>query len=215
MSAHQYIFLEEEEEDIPWKTLLYKAPKGVLAWSTRACTNTLATPDNLSRWGRRVDKKCALEGCNSPSTLGHILSGCNKALDRFAYRHDSVLAHLAKTINQNKAEGVEMYADLNGYRVNGGTLPPDLCETQQRPDLVVIMKTSRKVLLIELTIPWDSQSNFRAAFDRKTARYSQLALDLEDKGWIVSNLPLELGTRGSVDKRNATNIETISNQFKD
>ena len=36
-------------------------------------------------------------------------------------------------------------------------------------------------------------------------------MDLEDKGWIVSNLPLELGTRGSVDKRNATNIETISN----
>ena len=73
------------------------------------------------------------------------------------------------------------------------------------------MRTSRKVLLIELTICWDSQSNFRAACDRKTARYSQLALDLEDKGWIVSNLPLELGTRGSVDKRNATNIETISN----
>ena len=125
------------------------------------------------------------------------------------------MAHLAKIINQNKADGVEMYADLNGYRVNGGTLPPDLCETQQRPDLVVIMKTSRKVLLIELTVCWDSQSNFLAAFDRKTARYSQLALDLEDKGWIVANLPLELGTRGSVDKRNATNIETISNQFKD
>ena len=103
-----------------------------------------------------------------------------------------------------------MYADLNGYRVNGGTLPPDLCETQQRPDLVVIMKTSRKVLLIELTIPWDSQSNFKAAFDRKTARYPQLALDLEDRGWIVSN-PIEIGTRGSVDKRNATNIETIAN----
>ena len=129
-----------------------------------------------------VDKKCALEGCNSLSTLGHILSGCNKALDRFAYRHDSVLAHLAKTINQCKADGVEVYADLNGHRVNGGTLPPDLCETQQRPDLVVIMKESRKVLLIELTICWDSQPNFQAAYDRKSARYAQLALDIEDKG---------------------------------
>ena len=104
-----------------------------------------------------------------------------------------------------------MYTDLNGYRVNGGTLHPDLCETQQRPDLVVIMKATTKVLLVELTIPWDSQSNFKAAFDRKTARYAQLALDLEDRGWIVSNLPVEIGTRGSVDKRNATNIETIAN----
>ena len=36
-------------------------------------------------------------------------------------------------------------------------------------------------------------------------------MDLEDRGWIVSNLPIEIGTRGSVDKRNATNIETIAN----
>ena len=64
---------------------------------------------------------------------------------------------------------------------------------------------------MSLTIPWDSKSNFKAAFDRKTARYSQLAMDLEDRGWIVSNLPIEIGTRGSVDKRNATNIETIAN----
>ena len=69
----------------------------------------------------------------------------------------------------------------------------------------------KKVLLIELTVPWDSQSSFKAAFERKTSRYAQLALDLEDKEWRVSNLSLEIGTRGSVDKRNATNIETISN----
>ena len=204
-------FLQEEEQDIPWKALLYRVPKGVLAWATRACTNTLATPDNLSRWGRVVDKKCALEGCNSLSTLGHILSGCNKSLDRYAYRHDSVLAHLAKTINQCKADGVEMYADLNGFRVNGGTVPADLCETQQRPDLVVILKEPRKVLLVELTICWDSQPNFQAAYDRKSTRYAQLALDIEDKGWTVSNMPLELGTRGSVDKRNSVNLEIISN----
>ena len=54
-----------------------------------------------------MDKKCVLEGCNSPCTLGNLLSGCNKSLDRFAYRHDSVLAHLVKTINQNKGDEVE------------------------------------------------------------------------------------------------------------
>ena len=92
-------------------------------------------------------------------------------------------------------------------------LRPDLCETEQKPDLVVVMRNPRvkKVLLIELTVPWDSQSSFKAAFERKTSRYAQLALDLEDKEWRVSNLSLEIGTKGSVDKRNATNIETISN----
>ena len=42
-------FLEEEEQDIPWRALIYRVPRGVLAWAVRASTNTLATPDNLSR----------------------------------------------------------------------------------------------------------------------------------------------------------------------
>ena len=134
-------------------------------------------------------------------------------MDRFAYRHDSVLAHLLKTINKHKGEDMETYADLYGHRVNGGTIPPDLCETELRPDLVVVMRNpeKKKVLLIELTVPWDSQSSFIAAFDRKSSRYAQLALDWEDRGRKVSNLPLEIGTRGSVDIRNSAIIETISN----
>ena len=123
------------------------------------------------------------------------------------------MSHLLKTINLHKGEEVETYADLNGFKINGGTIPPWLCETEQRPDLVVVMNSSdqKHVLLIELTVPWDSQSSFKAAFERKTARYSQLALDLEERGWRVSNLPVEIGVRGSIDKRNSANIETISN----
>ena len=100
-------------------------------------------------------------------------------MDWFAYRHDSVLAHLLNTINKHKGEEVETFADLNGHRVNNGTLPLDLCETEQKPDFVVVMRNPsvKKVLLIELAVPWDSQSSFKAAFERKTSRYAQLALD--------------------------------------
>ena len=31
-------FLEEEQQDIPWKALLYKMPRGVLAWAKQAST---------------------------------------------------------------------------------------------------------------------------------------------------------------------------------
>ena len=64
---------------------------------------------------------------------------------------------------------METYANLNGHRMNRSTIPPDLCETEQRPDLVVVMKSpeQRKVLLMELM---DCQTSFQAAFDRKTSR---------------------------------------------
>ena len=79
-------------------------------------------------------------------------------------------------------EGITVYADLNGWRVNGGTIPPDLALTEQIPDMVVIHKTvsvtPTKVMLLELTVPWDSSSSFKAALDRKTARYERLADNL-------------------------------------
>ena len=78
--------LAQEEEDIAWKSCIYRVPRGVMAWAVRASTNTLATPDNLARWGRPVDLKCSIEGCTATNTLGHILSNCNKALDPTASR---------------------------------------------------------------------------------------------------------------------------------
>ena len=81
--------MAEEKADMSWKFLIYRLPRGVMGWAVRACTETLTTPDNLQRWGVRVDPQCALEGCTAPCTLGHLLSGCTLSLDCFKRRHDS------------------------------------------------------------------------------------------------------------------------------
>ena len=47
--------------------------------------------------------------------------------------------------------------------------------------------------------------------DRKLARYERLALDIEEKGYSVANMPLEIGCRGVIDKRSALVLETICN----
>ena len=157
-----------------------------------------------------MDTKCHMENCNATSTLGHLLSCCPKALDRFKYRHDSVLSHLLTTIVKHKKEEVTVYADLNGWRVNGGTLPPDMVLTEQIPDLVIIDKSviPTRVMLLELTVP------FQAALERKTARYERLAGDLREGGYTTLNLPLEIGCRGVINARNALVLETISNIVK-
>ena len=45
--------LEKERQDISWKASIFRVPRGVMAFAVRAGTNTLATPDNLARWGGR------------------------------------------------------------------------------------------------------------------------------------------------------------------
>merc|ERR1719319_3544 len=97
-----------------------------------------------------------------------------------------------------------VYADLNGWRVSGGTVPPELVLTEQVPDLVIIDRptTPVRVVLVELTVPWDSSNTIQAAYERKTARYERLEEDLRLEGYDSSNLPLEVGCRGVVTARN-------------
>ena len=207
--------LAEEEEDVAWKACIYRVPRGVMAWAVRAGTNTLATPDNLARWGKPVDTRCALDGCTAPCTLGHLLSNCSSALDRFKFRHDSVLLHLLKTVITHKTDKVTVYADLNGWRVNGGTVPPDLALTEQVPDLVILDRsvTPGRIILLELTVPWDSSHSFKAAMERKTERYERLAEDLTRKGWKTINLPFEVGARGVINSRNFGVLTSLCTMF--
>ena len=48
------VYMAQEKEDISWQALIHRVPRGVLAWAVRAGTNSLATPDNLARWGFKV-----------------------------------------------------------------------------------------------------------------------------------------------------------------
>ena len=65
-----------------------------------------------------------------------------------------------------------VFADLNGWRVNGGTVLPDMVLTGQVPKLVIVDRSTKpvKVMLVELTVPWDAASSFKEACDRKTLR---------------------------------------------
>ena len=94
------------------------------------------------------DTRCSMAGCDVPCTLGHLLSSCSKSLDRYKFRHDSVLTYLLDSIVRNKKEGVTVYADLNGWRVNGGTVPADHALTEQIPDMVFIKENYKSLEIL-------------------------------------------------------------------
>ena len=43
--------LIEEQESITWQCIIRKMPRNVMSFAARLSTNSLATPDNLKRWG--------------------------------------------------------------------------------------------------------------------------------------------------------------------
>ena len=66
-----------------------------------------------------------------------------------------------------------------------------------------------RVVLLELTVPWDSEGSFKAAFDRKFDRYERLTEDINRAGYTTLNLPLEIGCRGVVNSRNSGVLASV------
>ena len=211
--------LKQEEQDITWKSYIYAVPRGVMSFAMRASTNSLATPDNLARWGKVVDSSCKLcrvEGQPNTkviATLGHILNNCPKMLDRYEWRHNGVLSYLYNILRDSKPAGVSVYADLEGAKVAGGSVPPDIMVTSSRPDLVIINynTTPTSVYLVELTCPFTR--NIEAANTRKRIRYEFLTKDIQDRGYKCSNLPLEIGSRGHISSRNRETLVFLCHTF--
>ena len=191
-----------------------------MSFAMRASTNSLATPDNLARWGKVIDASCKLclvpdqPNTKTKGTLGHILNNCPRMLDRYEWRHNGVLAYLYECLIKNKPEGITVYADIEGAKVNGGTIPPHIMVTTSRPDLVIINEntTPTTVLLVELTIPFTR--NIEAANTRKRTRYEFLTSDIENAGYKCTNLPLEVGSRGHINSRNRETLLFVCHTFK-
>ena len=85
---------------------------------------------------------------------------------------------MANEFIKKKHENVEIFADLPDLNINGFTIPPDILQTQQRPDLVTVNRLEKIICLIELVICFET--NFDAACARKRERYMQLKNDIED-----------------------------------
>ena len=152
--------LAQESEDISYQALIHQVPRGDLAWAVRARTNTLATSDNMARWGKRVDTQCQISNCGAPSNLGHIRF--KRSLDRFQFRHDSVLLHIVQKVLSTKSGTMTVYADLDGWRVNRGTMPQDLSSNPKIPDRVLV------------TLAWICKIRDLKTFRRKLWKISQI-----------------------------------------
>ena len=84
-----------------------------------------------------------------------------------------MLLHLTKQLihRYGDAPGIKVYADLEGYKVAGGTIPPHILTTSSRPDLVVSNAEKKELHVYELTCPFDAKENIAAARKRKLKRY--------------------------------------------
>ena len=86
--------------------------------------------EKLPRWGLSSNPDCSF--CLGSETLLHVVAGCQSCLDRFIWRHNSVLYFLAETLLPPQAD-YRIFADLPGLN-NPSIITGERC----RPDLLLI-----------------------------------------------------------------------------
>ncbi|XP_075343502.1 uncharacterized protein LOC142401936 [Odontesthes bonariensis] len=72
--------------------------------------------------------------------------------------------------------------------------PENIAVTTLRPDMVLVLETTRQVVLLELTVPWEDR--IEEAFERKRAKYEELTSECQSRGWRTQCNPIEVGCRG-------------------
>ncbi len=72
--------------------------------------------------------------------------------------------------------------------------PNHIVTTTLRPDIVLLSESTKQVVLLELTFPWEDR--LEEAFERKLAKYEGLVSECRQAGWRARCLPIEVGSRG-------------------
>ena len=193
------------DQDATWKSYLYNLPKGTMKFILNSTICTLPTKSNLVLWGRSKSDKCV--NCGWRETTNHVLSSCPVALEqgRYTYRHNKVLQVITSQLDQNR---FRFYSDIQGQTVGGGTIPPDILVTSEKPDIVIIDSVVKLVTIIELTCPWEERLD--QAREHKTNKYASLINDLHEQGHAVIFIPLEIGVRGIINHKNRRSIQDIA-----
>ena len=84
----------------------------------------------------------------------------------------------------------ELLVDLKGQL----KFPPDVATTTLRPDVLLLSRATKRVVLIELTVPWEER--IEEAQERKKTKYQPLLDECRQRGWKTWNLPVKVGSWG-------------------
>ena len=125
---------------------------GTMKFLLNAAIDTIPTAANLQRWKKSPSDKCKL--CLGRQTTDHCLNICKVGLDtgRWTWRHNNVLKYIMDSLDTTK---FSVFSDLPGLEAaGGGTIPPEICVTNLKPDIVILDKKKRNCTYLNSLAPW-------------------------------------------------------------
>ena len=192
----QLLRIVSEEAASAWSECIQALPSSRFKFALNAAQDTLPHNANLALWRKNHDITDSCKLCGERQTLGHVLNSCKVALQqrRFNNRHDKVLEVITAFVQEHIPSNYQIVSDI--YNDQPYNFPSVLAYTDLRPDLVTFSESDKQAILIELTVC--CESSFQAAKERKESKYLELVEEVENNGYNVDLITLEVGSRGFV-----------------
>ena len=98
------------------------------------------------KWNLVSSPECSF--CLGAETLLHVVAGCQHYLERFTWRHDSILNFLGKTLQSMNT--CQLFADLSGFQS-----PSIITGDSYRPDILLITP-DKTLYVVELAVGFET-----------------------------------------------------------
>ena len=125
--------------------------------------------------------------------MGYIPTIAFRTADGTAYRNPAIPFSKKDCTNilQN-ANDWEVLMDEEHKKI---VFPPQIAETVKRPDITIYSERTKRVIIIELTVPMEQ--NLSNAHARKKCIYQDLIVaECENRGWCTHYFPIRNRKQG-------------------
>ena len=96
-----------------WQILVKRLPINIHNFCRRYLVMSLANNSNLKRWKISNSELCSL--CTKKQMQLHVFNHCLQALNRYTWRHNSIIQTFCNHLLKTACYDFRLYADIEGF----------------------------------------------------------------------------------------------------
>ena len=167
-----------------WQILVKRLPISIHNFCHRYLVMSLANNSNFKRWKISNSELCSLS--TKKQTQLHVFNYRLQALNRYTWRHNSIIQTFCNLLLKTASYDFRLYADIEGFEnpatlfkswqkslTTTGPQKNDLLH-RARPDIAI--ETRDTLTVIELTCPYET--NTTKFCEYKETRYKEIKREL-------------------------------------
>ena len=186
-----------------WQILVKRLPINIHNFCRRYLVISLANNSNLKRWKISNSELCSL--CTMKQTQLHVFNHCLPALNRYTWRHNSIMQTFCNHMLKKASYDFCLYADFEGFEnpttlfksrqqslTTTGPQQNDLLH-RARPDIVIEMWDTLTV--IQLTCPYETNTTKSREYKETKSKlltppsnFQLLFLEVTSLGFVTKNI---------------------------